>query len=74
MAFDSEVVVKDDAVNDLNRYSHEFLDRMVWAGGCRSRYKQGDAGSKIISNYAGSIFHFKGTSSYRTGLDNGRVC
>lgn len=61
---DSAVVVKDEAVDDFNRYTHEFLKRMVWASSCRSRYKQGDADSKVISTYAGSILHFKGMLSF----------
>ncbi|CZR66722.1 related to monooxigenase [Phialocephala subalpina] len=57
----STVTVKKDIVDDFNIYSHEFLKRTVWAGGCRMWWKEGSVSpdGKITAMYAGSVLHFK---------------
>lgn len=58
----STVTVKKDIADDFNIYSHEFLKRTVWAGGCRMWWKEGSVSpdGKITAMYAGSVLHFKG--------------
>lgn len=35
------------------------MEQSVWTAGCRSWYKNEDAGGKIRAMYAGSIWHFR---------------
>ncbi len=68
------VCVKEEAVDDYNVYSQEYLKQMVWSGGCRSWYKNGKVDGKITAMYAGSILQHRGqylvpTRSYFTLAD-----
>jgi hypothetical protein len=53
------VSVRAEAVDDFNVYSQEFLKRTVWAGGCRTLYKNGRNMGRMTGVYAGSVSHFK---------------
>lgn len=53
------VVVRPEAVDDFNVYSQEFLKRTVWAGGCRTLYKNGRAMGRMTGVYAGSLPHYR---------------
>lgn len=51
-------MVKDDVVAEYNEYIQAFLSRTVWAGNCRSWYKNGRTEGKITGIYGGSMVHF----------------
>ncbi len=63
------VNVKYDAVDDFNIYSQEFLKNTIWAGGCRSWYKNGKVDGKVTAMYAGSILHYKANLERARGED-----
>lgn len=53
------VTPKPQSVADFNTWSQEFLKRTVWAGKCRSWYKNGKESGFVTGTYAGTVLHFK---------------
>ncbi|KIW19410.1 hypothetical protein PV08_03705 [Exophiala spinifera] len=53
------ITVKPKVVDDLNVWSQELLSRTVWAGNCRSWYKNGTINGNITALHAGSAMHFR---------------
>ncbi|KAJ5202173.1 hypothetical protein N7449_004252 [Penicillium cf. viridicatum] len=53
------ICVKQEALDDYNTYSQEFLKGMVWSGGCRSWYKNNKVDGPVTALYAGSRLHFR---------------
>ncbi|KAL6364108.1 hypothetical protein LRP88_03541 [Fusarium phalaenopsidis] len=51
--------VKPEAVAEYNEHVHKWLERTVWAAGCRSWYNQGRPGGKITAQYPGSLVHWR---------------
>ncbi|UPL03006.1 hypothetical protein LCI18_013940 [Fusarium solani-melongenae] len=51
--------VKPEAVAEYNEHVHKWLERTVWAAGCRSWYNQGHPGGKITAQYPGSLVHWR---------------
>jgi hypothetical protein len=54
------MTVKPKVVDDLNVWSQELLSRTVWAGNCRSWYKNGTINGNITALHAGSAMHYRG--------------
>ncbi|KAJ5413251.1 hypothetical protein N7465_005556 [Penicillium sp. CMV-2018d] len=54
------ICVKQEALDDYNTYSQEFLRGMVWSGSCRSWYKNGKSDGRVTALYAGSRHQFRG--------------
>ncbi len=52
------VVPKEAACREFAQYAHAFLPRTVWAGGCRSWYKNGTIDGPVIALHAGSRIHW----------------
>ncbi|KIV97955.1 hypothetical protein PV10_01650 [Exophiala mesophila] len=52
------VAPKEAAVNEFAGFAHAFLPRTVWAGACRSWYKNGTIDGPIIALHAGSRIHW----------------
>ncbi|PGH04287.1 hypothetical protein AJ79_07134 [Helicocarpus griseus UAMH5409] len=61
--------VKQDVQNDWNVWGDELLKRTVWAGGCRSWYKNGRVDGRITALYPGSIMHYKEMIQHIRGED-----
>ena len=57
------ICVKQDVVDDWDAYSEEFFKRTVFVDGCRSWYKSGKKGGKVIGIFPGSPLHYRGMSS-----------
>ncbi|KAJ5742512.1 uncharacterized protein N7511_011531 [Penicillium nucicola] len=53
------ISVKAKVVNDLSVWSQELLRRTVWAGECRSWYKNNSTKGKITALHAGSVIHYR---------------
>ncbi|KIY00979.1 uncharacterized protein Z520_03645 [Fonsecaea multimorphosa CBS 102226] len=53
------VCVKESAVDDLDIYSQEVLKRTVWAGPCKSWYKNGKEDGPVTALHAGSAIHYR---------------
>lgn len=54
------MTVKTEANDDYNVYTQEFhRQKTVWAGGCRSWYKKGNADGPVAAMYAGSVLRYK---------------
>ncbi|GAD94127.1 hypothetical protein PVAR5_2748 [Paecilomyces variotii No. 5] len=53
------IQVRQDATEEYNIYSQEFMKRTVWTSGCRSWYKQNKIDGKVTAMYAGSLLHYK---------------
>ncbi|KAJ3538381.1 hypothetical protein NM208_g5929 [Fusarium decemcellulare] len=53
------VTVKQKVVDDLSVWSQELLSKTVWAGKCRSWYKNGTVDGKITALHAGSVIHYR---------------
>ncbi|KAL1863245.1 hypothetical protein Plec18170_000077 [Paecilomyces lecythidis] len=53
------VQVRQDATEEYNIYTQEFMKRTVWTSGCRSWYKNNKIDGKVTGVYAGSILHYK---------------
>jgi hypothetical protein len=54
------VTVKPAVVDDLDVWSQELLKRTVWAGNCRSWYKNGTVNGNITALHAVSAMHYRG--------------
>ncbi|KAH0836095.1 putative dimethylaniline monooxygenase [Fonsecaea pedrosoi] len=52
------VCVRTDAVRDFTQHCRVFLPRTVWAGPCRSWYKNGTAEGPITALHPGSRIHW----------------
>lgn len=52
------VAPKEAAVREFAGFAHAFLPRTVWAGACRSWYKNGTIDGPIIALHAGSRIHW----------------
>lgn len=59
ITFCRSIQVRQDATDDYNAYTQEFMKRTVWASGCRSWYKNGKVDGKVTAMYAGSVYHYK---------------
>jgi hypothetical protein len=57
------VTIKPKVVDDLDVWSQELLRRTVWAGNCRSWYKNGTVDGNITALHAGSAMHYRGQST-----------
>lgn len=53
------VQVRQDATDDYNTYSQEFMKRTAWSSGCRSWYKRGTVDGRVTAMYAGSLNHYR---------------
>ncbi|KAI2669724.1 hypothetical protein CBS147355_9718 [Penicillium roqueforti] len=53
------ISVKRKVVNDLSTWSQELLKRTVWAGECRSWYKNNSTNGKITALHVGSVIHYR---------------
>ncbi|KAJ5370220.1 uncharacterized protein N7496_006312 [Penicillium cataractarum] len=53
------ITVKPEVVDDLSVWSQEFLKRTVWAGECRSWYKNSNTKGNITALHAGSVIHYR---------------
>lgn len=53
------VQVRQDATDDYNAYSQEFMKRTAWSSGCRSWYKRGTIDGRVTAMYAGSLNHYR---------------
>ncbi|KAH9908544.1 hypothetical protein F4778DRAFT_795946 [Xylariomycetidae sp. FL2044] len=66
----ASVCVRRAAVADYNAYAGEFLQRRtVWAGACRTRYKNGRAEGRVVGLYPGSMMHLKNALDQVDGSD-----
>lgn len=52
------VVPKADAVREFAEHAHTFLPRTIWAGSCRSWYKNGTVDGPITALHPGSRIHW----------------
>ncbi|GKT83440.1 phenylacetone monooxygenase [Colletotrichum tofieldiae] len=52
------IVPSEAAVDDYFEHTTAFMPRTVFAGGCRSWYKQGEANGPVTGLYPGSRMHF----------------
>ncbi|KAF9893999.1 hypothetical protein FE257_008970 [Aspergillus nanangensis] len=52
------VVPKEDAVREFTEHTHVFLPRTIWAGNCRSWYKNGTVDGPITALHPGSRIHW----------------
>lgn len=52
------VVPKADAVREFTEHTHIFLPRTIWAGNCRSWYKNGTVDGPITALHPGSRIHW----------------
>lgn len=61
------VQVRQDATDDYNAYSQEFMKGTAWSSGCRSWYKNGTTDGNVTAMYAGSLNHYRQMlESFRT--------
>ncbi|KAL3458372.1 FAD/NAD(P)-binding domain-containing protein [Aspergillus heterothallicus] len=52
------LVPKPAAVEEFTQHTHAFLPRTIWAGNCRSWYKNGTVDGPIIALHPGSRIHW----------------
>lgn len=50
--------MSDRVTREFNDYMQAFLRRTVWAGDCRSWYKNGTTEGRVTGVYGGSIVQF----------------
>jgi hypothetical protein len=60
---------KQDAVDDFNVYTQEYLKRTVYTSHCRSWYKNNKIDGPVTAMWAGSPMHFKDMMSTQRGED-----
>lgn len=60
---------KQEAVDDFNVYTQEFLKRTVYTSHCRSWYKNNKIDGPVTAMWAGSPMHFKEMMSVQRGED-----
>ncbi|KAJ4177560.1 hypothetical protein NW755_013780 [Fusarium falciforme] len=51
--------VKKEVVDEYNQHVHQWLQRTVWAAGCRSWFNGGDPSGKVRAQYPGSLMHWR---------------
>ncbi|KAJ5355635.1 hypothetical protein N7517_010244 [Penicillium concentricum] len=52
------VTVRAEAVREFTQHTHTFLPRTIWAGNCRSWYKNGTIDGPITALHPGSRIHW----------------
>lgn len=52
------VTIRAEAVREFTEHTHTFLPRAIWAGNCRSWYKNGTVNGPITALHAGSRIHW----------------
>ncbi|KAH6661828.1 hypothetical protein B0J14DRAFT_622108 [Halenospora varia] len=60
---------KQEAVDDFNVYTQEYLKRTVYTSHCRSWYKNNKVDGPVTAMWAGSPMHFKDMMSTQRGED-----
>jgi hypothetical protein len=60
---------KQEAIDDFNVYTQEFLKRTVYTSHCRSWYKNNKVDGPVTAMWAGSPMHFKEMMSVQRGED-----
>jgi hypothetical protein len=60
---------KQEAVDDFNVYTQEFLRRTVYSSHCRSWYKNNKIDGPVTGMWAGSPMHYKDMMSTIRGED-----
>ncbi|EXJ86753.1 hypothetical protein A1O3_03707 [Capronia epimyces CBS 606.96] len=60
---------KQEAVDDFNVYTQEYLKRTVYTSHCRSWYKNNKIDGPVTAMWAGSPMHFKDLMSTQRGED-----
>lgn len=60
---------KQEAIDDFNVYSQEYLKRTVYTSHCRSWYKNNKVGGPVTCMWPGSPMHFKDLMSVQRGED-----
>lgn len=60
---------KQDAIDDFNVYTQEYLKRTVYTSHCRSWYKNNKVDGPVTAMWAGSPMHFKDMMSTQRGED-----
>lgn len=60
---------KQEAIDDFNVYTQEYLKRTVYTSHCRSWYKNNKVDGPVTAMWAGSPMHFKDMISTQRGED-----